>query len=165
LRVAEAGELRARPQSAWFAAGMVVVGLALLVGGSKLFLTGAVGIARAFDVSDAVIGLTLVAVGTSLPELSISMIAALRGHADVAIGNVLGSNLFNLLGILGVSAVLTPLAIPRRIILVDQWVMLGSVVALTLFLVSGRRLSRPEAAVLLVAYAIYVGASFALVTA
>jgi cation:H+ antiporter len=86
-------------------------GLLLLIGGSQVLLMGAVGIAEHFGVSEAVIGLTLVAVGTSLPELSISVIAAIRRHADVAVGNILGSNIFNLLGILGISALLQPLPV------------------------------------------------------
>jgi cation:H+ antiporter len=81
----------------------IVVGLILLIVGSRVLVTGAVGIAEHWGVSQAVIGLTLVAVGTSLPELTVSVMAALRRHADVAIGNIL-SNIFNLLGILGVAA-------------------------------------------------------------
>jgi cation:H+ antiporter len=107
------------------------------------------------------IGLTLVAVGTSLPELSIAVIAALRRHADVAIGNILGSNIFNLLGILGISALLQPLPIPARILQFDQWVMLGaSLVLLLLFLYTGRRLSRLEGGLLVLGYGAYLGLSF-----
>ena len=128
--------------------------------GSQVLLMGAVGIAEHFGVSEAVIGLTLVAVGTSLPELSISVIAALRRHADVAVGNILGSNIFNLLGILGVSALLQPLPVHARILQFDQWVMLGSSLMLLLFLYTGRRLSRLEGGVLLACYGAYVGLSF-----
>jgi cation:H+ antiporter len=125
-----------------------------------VLLKGAVGIAEHFGVPEAVIGLTLVAVGTSLPELSISVIAALRRHADVAIGNVLGSSIFNLLGILGVSALLQPLPIPARILQFDQWAMLGTSVVLLIFLYTGTRLNRLEGAILLVGYGIYVSLSF-----
>ncbi len=117
-------------------------------------------IAESLGVSEAVIGLTLVAVGTSLPELSISVIATLRRHADVAIGNILGSNIFNLLGILGVSALLQPLPVHMRILQFDQWVMLASSVLLLLFLYTGRRLSRLKGGVLLTAYGVYLGLSF-----
>lgn len=105
-------------------------------------------------------GLTLVAVGTSLPELSISVIAAFRRHADVAIGNVLGSNIFNLLGILGISALLQPLPVPERILHFDQWVMLGTSLLLLVFLYTGSRLSRLEGACLLTGYGAYLALSF-----
>lgn len=138
----------------------IVIGLLLLIAGSHVLLLGAVGLAESFGVSEAVIGLTLVAVGTSLPELSIYVIAALHRHADVAIGNILGSNIFNLLGILGVSAVLQPLPVHARIMQFDQWVMLGSALLLLFFLYTGRCLSRLEGGILLILYALYVGLSF-----
>jgi len=91
----------------------LVISIGNVVGSniSNVLLRRAIGIVESYNVSEAVIGLTLVAVGTSLPELSISVLAAFRKHADVAIGNILGSNIFNLLGILGVSALITPLAV------------------------------------------------------
>ncbi|MCP1673598.1 cation:H+ antiporter [Natronocella acetinitrilica] len=162
LRKAEADEVSSVPVSSVRIAVAVIAGLALLIGGSQLLLIGAVGIAESLGVSEAVIGLTLVAVGTSLPELSISVIAALRRHADVAVGNILGSNIFNLLGILGVSALLQPLPVHQRILQFDQWVMLGASVLLLLFLYTGRRLSRLEGGTLVGLYAIYVAASFLL---
>ena len=160
LHEAEAAELTVLPKSAGWTVATVIAGLLLLIAGSQVLLKGAIGIATHFGVSEAVIGLTLVAVGTSLPELSISVIAALRRHADVAIGNVLGSNIFNLLGILGVSALLQPLPVHARILQFDQWVMLGTSVLLLLFLYTGVRLSRLEGAVLLAGYGVYVGLSF-----
>jgi cation:H+ antiporter len=161
LHKAEAEELSLVPKSLLWIVGSVVLGLLLLISGSQVLLTGAVGIAEHLGVSEAVIGLTLVAVGTSLPELSISVIAAIRRHADVAVGNILGSNIFNLLGILGVSALLQPLPVPERILQFDQWVMLGASVLLALFLYTGRRLSRLEGGVLLFSYGIYLWLSFA----
>ncbi|RTE87429.1 MULTISPECIES: calcium/sodium antiporter [Gammaproteobacteria] len=137
-----------------------IVGLVLLILGSQSLLKGAVNIAEHFQVSEAVIGLTLVAIGTSLPELSISVIAALRRHTDVAIGNVLGSNIFNLLGILGISAVVKPLSINERILQFDQWVLLATTAVLMVFLYTGRKLSRAEASLLLLAYVTYVTLSF-----
>ena len=134
LHRAEAEELSTVPKSLLSTVIAVVLGLLLLVTGSQIFLTGAIGIAKHFGVPEAVIGLTLVAVGTSLPELSISVIAAIRRHADVAVGNILGSNIFNLLGILGVSALLQPLPVHQRILQFDQWVMLGTSLLLLLFL-------------------------------
>ena len=160
LHKAEAEELTALPESVVWTIVTVIAGLLLLISGSQVLLMGAVGIAEHFGVSEAVIGLTLVAVGTSLPELSISVIAALRRHADVAVGNILGSNIFNLLGILGVSALLQPLPVHARILQFDQWVMLGSSLMLLLFLYTGRRLSRLEGGVLLACYGAYVGLSF-----
>jgi cation:H+ antiporter len=160
LHKAEAEELTALPKSVAWTVITLIAGLLMLIAGSQVLLAGAVGIAEHFGVSQAVIGLTLVAVGTSLPELSISVIAALRRHADVAVGNILGSNIFNLLGILGVSAFLQPLPVHERILKFDQWVMLGCSLLLLVFLYTGRRLSRLEGGILLLGYGVYVGLSF-----
>lgn len=160
LNIAEAEVVQELPKSVAWTVTAVIIGLLLLISGSQVLLIGAVGIAENLGISEAVIGLTLVAVGTSLPELSISVIAALRGHADVAIGNILGSNIFNLFGILGVSALLQPLPVHMRILQFDQWVMLASSVLLFLFLYTGRRLSRLEGGALLTAYGVYLGLSF-----
>jgi cation:H+ antiporter len=160
MHAAEASEIKVVPKSTLWIIGAVVIGLLLLIVGSQVLLTGAIGIAEYFGVSQAVIGLTLVAVGTSLPEMSVSVIAALRRHADVAVGNILGSNIFNLFGILGVSALLQPLPVHTRILQFDQWVMLGASAVLLLFLLTGRQLSRSEGAMLLLAYAGYVVVGF-----
>lgn len=157
---AEAEELSALPRSTLWTVMAVVLGLLLLVGGSQVLLKGAVGIARNFGLSEAVIGLTLVAVGTSLPEFAVSIMAAIRRHADVAVGNILGSNIFNLLGILGLSALLQPLPVHERVLQFDQWVMLGSAALLLLFLYTGRRLNRLEGGLLLAGYGAYLGLSF-----
>lgn len=160
MHKAESEVLTVIPNSAILAAVYSLIGLLFLIGGSQVFLLGATGMAKHFGVSEAVIGLTLVAVGTSLPELSISLIAAIRRHADVAVGNILGSNIFNLLGILGLSALFQPLPIPPRMLQFDQWVMLVTSVLLLLFLYTGRQLSRIEGSVLLVCYCAYVWLSF-----
>jgi cation:H+ antiporter len=160
MHQAEAEEVSAVPKSALWTVAAVIFGLVLLIVGSQVLLIGAIGIASHFGVPEAVIGLTLVAVGTSLPELSISVIAAIRRHADVAVGNILGSNIFNLLGILGISALLQPLPVHQRILDFDQWVMLGTSLLLLLFLYTGRRLSRTEGGVLLAGYGVYVWLSF-----
>ena len=160
LHRAEAEEISSVPKSVLWTVIVVVCGLLLLIGGSQVLLVGAIGIAEHLGLPEAVIGLTLVAVGTSLPELSISVIAAIRRHADVAVGNILGSNIFNLLGILGVSALLQPLPVHARILQFDQWVMLGTSLLLLFFLYTRRRLSRPEGGVLLGGYGIYVWLSF-----
>lgn len=160
LHKAEGQEMTALPKKTSWIVMAVLFGLGLLVAGSQMLLRGAVGIAESFQVSEAVIGLTLVAVGTSLPELSISVIAAFRRHADVAIGNILGSNIFNLLGILGVSALLQPLPVHARILQFDQWVMLGTALILLIFLYTGSRLTRLEGGLLLLGYGAYIGLSF-----
>jgi cation:H+ antiporter len=156
----ETTEIVAKPKAIIWTVAETIGGLALLIAGSQILLKGAVGIAIGLGVSEAVIGLTLVAVGTSLPELTISVIAAFRKQADVAIGNILGSNIFNLLGILGVSAILQPIAVAGRVISFDQWVMLGSSILLYLFLLSGRKFSRVEGGFLLVGYFAYIAVSY-----
>ncbi|KAA3638701.1 MAG: sodium:calcium antiporter [Proteobacteria bacterium] len=157
---AESEVLEKVPKSLAWSISAVVIGLILMITGSQVLLKGAVGMAHAFAVSEAVIGLTLVAVGTSLPELSISVIAAIRGHADVAVGNILGSNMFNLLAILGVSALIQPMKVTERVLDFDQWVMLGAAVLLLIFLWSGRRLNRLEGGLLLIGYIGYIAASY-----
>ncbi len=158
---AEAEVLTHYPSSLSRAVGAVLLGFALLVGGSRVALAGAIAIAENLGVSEALVGLTLVAVGTSLPELAISVMAALKKQADVAVGNVLGSNIFNVLGIAGVAACVQPLAVPPRIANVDQWVMLGAAIALVLLLLlRGGRLKRIEGVVLLGCYIGYVWMSY-----
>ena len=141
---------------AWRDAAFVVAGLAGLVVGADLFVGGATRLAEAFGVSNAVIGLTVVAVGTSLPELATTLVAAARGEGDIAVGNVVGSNLFNLLGILGIASVVRPLAAPG-LQPADVAVMGGLAVALVAMLWTGRRLARGEGAVLAAVYVAYVG--------
>lgn len=156
----EAEELSALPRSLGVTITALIVGLALLILGSRVLLHGAIGLAEAWGIPEAVIGLTLVAVGTSIPELAVSLIAAIRRHADVAVGNILGSNIFNGLGILGISAILQPLPVHERILAFDQWFMLGSAVLLVAFLFTGYRLSRWEGGLLLLSYVIYLGLGF-----
>lgn len=136
--------------------GLVAAGLALLVAGGNLLVGAAVDIARVFGLSEAVIGLTIVAVGTSLPELATSVIAAFRGQADIAIGNVVGSNIFNVLGITGVTAAVKPLSL-GGVTNVDLLVMLAFSVALLPMLLTHMKLNRAEGALLLGGYAGYVG--------
>lgn len=157
---AEAAELNVVSEPMTWTITEVIGGLVLLILGSQILLKGAVGIAYGLGVSEAVIGLTLVAVGTSLPELTISVIAALKKQADLAVGNILGSNIFNLLGILGVSAILQPIEVKGRIVEFDQWVMLGVSILLYVFLFTARKLSRMEGAFLLFGYFVYVAVSY-----
>jgi len=155
----EAEEVTNLPKRIWVSVVFVAIGLVALIGGAHLLVTSAVEIATEFGISETIIGLTLVAVGTSLPELSVSVIAAFRRHTDVALGNILGSNIFNILGILGISSLITDLPINERIVNVDQWVMTGSALLLIAFIISGWRLTRIEGGIFL---SIYVGYTFIL---
>lgn len=134
------------------------VGLILTVIGARMLVAGAVDMARIFAVSEAIIGLTIVAVGTSLPELVTSAVAARRGQGDIAFGNVVGSNIFNILGILGVTAIVSPLDVPAQIVRFDIWAMVAATMLLLAMAISGWRFSRIEGAVLLAAYASYLTA-------
>ncbi len=135
---------------------MALGGLALVVFGGKVLVDAAVGLARAYDISETVIGLTIVAVGTSMPELVTSLVAALRRQAEVALGNVLGSNIYNTLGIGGATALISPTIVPPDIAYFDAFVMLGASVLLLLFARSGWRIGRREGALLLAGYVGYV---------
>lgn len=138
--------------------GLALLGLVLLVTGGKFFVGAAIDLARLFGISEAVIGLTVVAAGTSMPELVTTVLAALRRHADVAVGNILGSNLYNILGIGGVTAVLSPTAIPSEIARFDNLVMLAVSVVLLAMLYTGRKLDRREGALLVLGYLAYLWA-------
>ena len=130
-------------------------GLAVLVVGSRLLVENSIEVARAYQISEAVIGLTIVALGTSMPELATSIIAAVRKQPDIALGNVIGSCIFNILSILGLSASIVPIA-SGGITLVDYVVMVGCAVVLLPFLMTGLRLGRFEGLVLLAIYGGYL---------
>lgn len=130
-------------------------GLALLLLGSKLLLAASLAIARDLGVSEAVIGLTLVSAGTSMPELATSIVAGIRRQSDIAIGNIIGSNIFNILGILGLSATIKPLSAPG-IGAGDLGTMVAFSVALLPLLWTGKRLQRWEGALLLCGYGAYL---------
>lgn len=138
----------------------IITGVGALVGGSLLLIEGAVDIATRVGVSDAVIGLTLVAVGTSLPELATAIVAGLRHHSEIALGNVLGSNLFNLLLVLGVLGLIIPFQVAPEMLSFDIWVMVGAVVVLLPVMMTGWRIGRREGAVFLLAYGVYVAMKF-----
>jgi cation:H+ antiporter len=133
---------------------LVLAGLAMLVFGGRQLVASAVGLASALGVSNAVIGLTIVAVGTSLPELAASLVALARGQSDIAVGNVVGSNLFNILGILGAAAAVQPLQ-AANISATDLGTMLGLAIALGLLLFIRLHLGRREGALLLCCYVAY----------
>ena len=136
---------------------LLAIGVLLLAGGARITVDGAVALAMRFGLSERIIGLTIVAIGTSLPEVVTSLVSIARGRDDVAIGNVIGSNLFNLLGILGVSAMVAPLSVHPDIIGSDIWWMLGVTLALFPIMVSGHRITRLEGGALLSLYVVYVG--------
>lgn len=133
----------------------IVAGLGLLIAGSRFFVDGAVSLARLIGVSDAVIGLTIVAAGTSLPELATSIIAAMKKEEDIAIGNIIGSNIFNILAILGVSSLITPIS-SGGIKPVDLYFMLGTALILLPFMRTGFVLSRLEGIFLFLIYGGYM---------
>ena len=135
---------------------LVITGIAGLVFGADMLVDGATRVARALGVGEGLIGLTIVAIGTSLPELSGSVVAALRGHTDVAYGNIIGSNLFNLLGILGVSALVGNLEYPFVMVWFDGPIMVIATAAMLFFTSTGVGLSRKEGTILLVSYVAYV---------
>ncbi|MBQ4358498.1 MAG: calcium/sodium antiporter [Paludibacteraceae bacterium] len=134
----------------------IVIGLVCLVVGSNLFVDGATALAKGLGVSDAVIGLTIVAAGTSLPELATSVVAAYKGQSGIAIGNVLGSNVFNILFVLGLTGVLSPLRI-TGLTPVDLGVMILSMIVLWLFSRTKYIVSRTEGFLLVILYVAYVG--------
>ncbi len=135
--------------------GKIIFGLASLAGGGNLLVDGAVGIARWVGLSELVIGLTIVAVGTSLPEMVTSIIAVVRNHGDIAIGNILGSNLFNTLGVLGASAAAQPILVQNDLLVRDLPVMGLLTILLFPFLKSGFVLRRWEGAFLVLIYIAY----------
>ena len=140
----------------WWVLGTLAVGLGCLVLGSHLLVEGAIGLARLLGVSEAVIGVTVVAVGTSLPELATAVVSAYRGHSEVAVGNVLGANIFNLLAIGGLVATVHPLDIPGHLLHLAIWTMLGATVVLISWLAFRGRLGRVAGVLSLAVYALYV---------
>ena len=131
-------------------------GLAGLLFGAKFLVEGSVSVARDFGVSEAFIGLTIVAMGTSLPELATSLIAAFRRHSEIAIGNILGSNIFNIFGILGLTAVISPISVAPRFLTFDLPIMIAVSLALVGLLLTRPQIGRAVGGLMLVAYVAYV---------
>ncbi len=147
----------APPQKFLLVSMMIALGgLVLVVIGGRFLVDGAVSLARGFDISETVIGLTIVAVGTSMPELVTSVVAGLRKQGDVAFGNIVGSNIYNILGIGGFTALIAPGPVPIEIVSFDNLVMIGLSLALVAFAWSGLRIARWEGAVLVAGYVAYV---------
>lgn len=151
----------AQEQTSWLLiVGFTILGLIGLPFGADMVVDGASSIARSFGVDEAAIGLTLVAFGTSLPELTTTLIAVLRRHGGIAIGNIIGSNLFNLLAVMGVTAMVAPVPIPVHLLKFDLWVMLAAalvVVPITFFRIPVTRL---PAMLMVLAYGVYVTVVF-----
>lgn len=146
----------ADPSMAWWKIiAFLIAGIVGLPLGADFLVDGASNIARALGISEVVIGLTLVAVGTSLPELATSVIAALKKQADVAMGNVIGSNVFNLLGIIGVAGLVGTIPVPEAMLQRDLWVMVGVSVLLVPFIMGRFNIGRGVGALFLLAYAGY----------
>jgi cation:H+ antiporter len=137
------------------ALGLLAVGLVLLIAGGDLFVDGGIGLASRLGVSDALIGLTVIALGTSLPELVTSLIAALRGNADMAVGNIVGSNIFNILAILGIAGLLAPLPL-GDLLAADLWITLGVAALLWPLARSRLLIARIEGALLVSIYLAYL---------
>ena len=140
----------------WKLAAFLILGLIGLPLGANLLVDGSTAIARAFGVSETVIGLTLVAIGTSLPELATTVMAAIRRHADVALGNVIGSNLFNLLGIIGVAVLVGPIPVDRSFLVIDLWMMAGATLMLIPFVFLRQDITRTWGLALSGLYAAYL---------
>ena len=158
-RPAETGEM---PSSAWdrhwsVQLALIIVGLLLLVQGSNWLVDAAVTIARHLGVSELVVGLTVVAAGTSLPEVATSVMASVRGERDIAIGNIVGSNIFNILAVLGVSSVLAPggLSVSPAVLNFDMLVMIAAALACLPVFFTGYRIARWEGAMFLAYYVAY----------
>jgi cation:H+ antiporter len=157
--IEDAGEVVSEPPGHWsVSVALTLAGLGLIILGGRMFVSGAVEVARAWQIDETVIGLTVVSAGTSLPELVSSMLASLRGHRDIAIGNVVGSNLFNMTGVLGLSGLVgpTPLTVAPNLLKFDLPVMVATAAICLPIMFSGGRIQRWEGGVLVVYYVGYV---------
>jgi cation:H+ antiporter len=135
--------------------GYTLAGIVLLGIGAQCTVTGAIDIATYLGMSDRVVGLTIVAVGTSLPEITATILSTIRGRSDVAVGNAIGSNLFNILVILGTTALIKPIGVSPEIVASDNWWMLGTSLLLFPLMFTARKISRGEGALLLGTYVLY----------
>ena len=148
-------EKEKKPMATWLSIVWILVGLACLIGGSNLFVDGAAAVATKLGVSEAVIGLTIVAGGTSLPELATSVVSARKGNSGIAIGNVLGSNVFNILAILGLTGVISPMTL-KGITMTDLSMMVISIILIWLFSFTKYKIERWEGAILTAVFVGYI---------
>lgn len=135
---------------------IAIAGLAILIYGGQILVNGAVKMAENYGISEEVIGLTIVAVGTSMPELVTSLVAALRKQSAVAVGNILGSNIYNILGVGGITGLLAPTSVPTSIVWYDNFLMLATSIALIVFARSNMCITRQEGSIMFVAYILYI---------
>jgi cation:H+ antiporter len=140
----------------WRSAGFALGGLAAVMAGAHYLVQSATLIARDFGISEAMIGLSIVAVGTSLPELATTIVAVLRGQRDIALGNVIGSNIFNVLGILGITALITPIPVATRFVQIDTPFLIALTLAVVAILWLSSKLGRVAGVLMLVVYAGYL---------
>lgn len=155
-REVEVSDFDVTPHSLLFSGVMILGGLVALVGGASQLVSGATSLARSLGLSEAYIGLTIVAVGTSLPELATSVVAALRRQSGIAVGNVIGSNIFNILAILGLTSVVIPIPVAPRFLTFDLPVMVAAT-AVMLLILRAPKIGRILGAALVLAYAAYIG--------
>jgi cation:H+ antiporter len=155
-----ADEFKETPQATWLAVLSVIGGLVAVVSGAKLLVSAAVTAAQVLGVSEAVIGLTIVAVGTSLPEFATAVVAAIRRHSDVAVGNIMGAGIYNLLAIMGLVSVVAPVAVPPQILIFDLWTMIAVTALLLFFLLFRKGLTRVAGALFLTLFATYTFAQY-----
>ena len=148
-------EKEKKPMATWLSVVWILVGLVCLIGGSNLFVDGATAVATKLGVSEAVIGLTIVAGGTSLPELATSVVSARKGNSGIAIGNVLGSNVFNILAILGLTGVISPMTL-KGITMTDLSMMVISIILIWLFSFTKYKIERWEGAILTAVFVGYI---------
>lgn len=146
------------PHSAVVSGLFVLVGIAGLIFGGDLIVDNSVEIAKYFGVSNTIIGLTIVAIGTSLPEVATVVVAAWRGHSEVAIGNVLGSNVFNIFAVMGAAALAGPVTITKELYVFDMWVMLAAILVLLFLIVKRAPIGFKTGILFLLAYGLYIAA-------
>jgi cation:H+ antiporter len=155
-----AEEFKETPQATWLAVLSIVGGVAAVVAGAKLLITASVDTARYLGVGEEVIGLTIVAVGTSLPEFATAVVAAIRRHSEVAVGNILGAGIYNLLAIMGLVAVVAPIPVPPQILVFDVWFMIAATAVLLFFLLMRKGLTRPVGALFLAGFVAYTALQY-----
>lgn len=155
-----AEEFEEGPRSTWLAVLSVIGGVVAVVIGARLLVSAAVFTARVLGVGEEVIGLTIVAVGTSLPELATAVVAAFRRHSEVAVGNILGAGIYNLLAIMGLVAIVAPIPVPAQILVFDLWCMLAVTIVLLALLLLRKGLSRTAGIFFLIAFAAYTALQY-----
>lgn len=156
----EVGEGEAAPPRNGWNVLLIFVGLGVLVGGANLMIDSGVVIARRLGISEIVIGIALVAIGTSLPELATSLVSALRGESDISVGNIIGSNLFNIMCVVGLVSIVSPLSVDRQLLYFELPIMLAFSLILFPFMRTGFVLSRLEGGILLIGYALFIFSLF-----